>query len=181
MTDKQWKRISDLCEYIGVGYYTDEPGHALMYRGDNRVYIPNDYDPLHEIGHWLLATDGQRSMPNFGLGMDWLGAGRLHPSLRPGNPTEDMDMSMDARQVRDMDLCVCVLTVSLCRAMSIGDHGFAMYEYGMLEPDIGLRAHQALIRAELQHPVRFPGLAALPRRLGIRAMVMPRPRAGEYS
>jgi hypothetical protein len=76
-----WVRALELAEQItGMTYMERQPNYSGCGGSEGsdtpitigRVYIPEGGMSwlLHEIGHWVAATDNERSRPNYGLGSE---------------------------------------------------------------------------------------------------------------
>lgn len=63
----------DFAEYLGFSIVVRRPSRNcyLQYDPDRcEAYASSDLLALHEVCHWLVATDDERGLPNYGLGSD---------------------------------------------------------------------------------------------------------------
>lgn len=73
-TDPQWQLVCEMYRAAGLTPLTDvvETPAGVVYHGETRtVAIGSDKCPgvaLHDLGHYMIATDLERATDNFGLG-----------------------------------------------------------------------------------------------------------------
>ncbi len=57
------------------------------------TFSANGWDLAHEIAHWIVASDSQRAMPNYGLGTDWMIGSCEQVVPLPGSTHQEFEAS----------------------------------------------------------------------------------------